>query len=242
MNRKSVMVLFATVLISMASFAQKQFYAGASAGIIVPSIINQNNYGLQELDYVVTTKMDWQVFAGYDFSKHLGLKVEFGSATLGQDYDNHEDASNDTVKRKIDLSYMQIPLLLKFRTGGETIRFFAAAGPQFDFLNSAKQEYTSKGAAFHKQLNNNANQPFDAGQEDIKDRYNSMDIMIRLDFGAEFTVLKNLVVSGGITSAYGFTDINATDYQMKDNKGTYNASQNVYGGFNVGLCYTFGGK
>jgi hypothetical protein len=79
-----------------------------------------------------------------------------------------------------------------------------------------------------------------AGEADIKDRFNSFDIMARLDFGVEVKLLPNLILNAGLTTAYGLTDINADDYQIDDHTGEYTPSHNFYGGITAGISYAFG--
>jgi hypothetical protein len=238
MTKKFTLLTLALIFTSIFLNAQSKINFGASGGMINPWIINQNNYGLDfEMDYVAKIGGNGQISIGYDFNKNIGLRLDLGYATLGQNYkDTHQGAE---FTREINLNYFQLPLLFKFRTSGETVRFYAAAGPQFDFLMSAKQKYYKNDTLYNEIiLNPINNQPVNVGQEDIKDRYESMDIMIRLDLGVEITLVKNLYLNAGMTSAYGLLDINAADYRIPDHSsGDYNPSHNVYGGFNVGINY-----
>ena len=81
------------------------------------------------------------------------------------------------------------------------------------------------------------------GQKDIKERFNSMDISFVLDLGADIFLVENMLyVSAAGRFYYGFTDINATDYQVKNYDGNYDPSHNAGGGFYLGIHYIIGGK
>ena len=237
---KKTFAVFTLALLFLAGplVAQKQFYFGLAGTGLSSVITNQNNYGLPfEMDYKVTLGAGGNVNIGFDFNNHVGLKLELGYAKLGQQY---KDTHNDTIyTRNVKLNYLQIPLLFKFRTGGEVARFYLMAGPQFNILLSASQEYFKHDSVFTRKGYPNWNKPTEIGESTITDRYNVLDIMGRLDFGVDITVAKNLFLNVGLTMAYGFMDINATAYQnpLKNPTYTYNASHNIYGGLNVGINY-----
>ena len=68
--------------------------------------------------------------------------------------------------------------------------------------------------------------------------------MGRLDLGVDIIIVKQLLLNIGVTMAYGFTDINAADFQIKNSNGNYDPSQNAYGGFTLEVNYLlpFGSK
>jgi hypothetical protein len=237
MKKTFALVLFAITLTGSV-MAQKQFYFGLAGTGLSSVITNQNNYGLPfEMDYKMTMGMGGNAIVGFDFSKNIGLKLEIGYAKLGQMY---EDTYKDTIyTRNIKLNYLQIPLMFKYRTDGEVARFFVAAGPQFNLLLSASQEYFKHDSVFTHNGVPNWNKPTEIGESSITDRYNSLDIMGRLDFGVDITVAQNLFLNVGVTMAYGFMDINASDYQNPVNNPTYtyHPSHNLYGGINFGISY-----
>jgi hypothetical protein len=180
---------------------------------------------------------------GFDFNKNIGLKLEIGFAKLGQKYSDIVTDSNNVKNnytRNVKLNYLQVPLLFKYRSNGEVARFYAMAGPQFNFLLSASQEYLKNEVTWDDEVPGNWTAPTSIGQSTITDRYNSLDVMLRIDFGIDITLAKNLFLNAGITTAYGLLDINATDWQNPFNNPdyTYNPSHNLYGGINIGINYT----
>lgn len=248
---KKLIIIFSIVLFT-ASFAsaQSQVYFGVGATGMSTWITNQNNYGAPDMDYVSRFGFAGNLNLGFDFNKHLGVKTEIGFSSLGEKY---KDATTDSTRvtfnstRDINLNYLQIPILFKFRTGGEKVRFFAAIGPQFDILMSAKQIYKLEGKEMTEPVmieNEITKQEFDMVKKDIKERYKSMHIMGRVDLGMEFQLCPHMTLDAGLSLAYGFSDINAEDYRIKDISKNYAASNNLYGGVQLGLNYMIplGGK
>lgn len=218
--------------------AQKQLYFGAGGTGISAWFINQNNYGYQDLDVKAGISYGFNANAGFDFNNNLGVKLELGFQKLGQNY--IKDIADTSFTRNIGLNYFQLPLLFKFRTGGETVKFMAAIGPQFDFLMSANQKYyyTLKDTVgefdYDKYIPGTTEL---ISEKDITNRFNSFDIQARLDLGIEIIIIKNLFIDAGFSFAYGLKDIIAPDYQYKDKNGNYNPVHNAYLGFNVGINY-----
>lgn len=228
-----VAVMFTPALL----MAQKQLYFGLAGTGLSSVITNQNNYGLPfEMDYQLTFGGAGNATIGFDFNKNIGLRLEIGFSKLGQNYkDNYKDTN---YTRKVRLNYLQLPLLFKFRTGGEVAKFYVMAGPQFNILLSASQSYLKQEVIYDEYyIPVDWSQPILIGKETITERYNPLDILGRIDFGADIRLAQNLFLNAGLTLAYGFLDINATDYQVPDKDGNYNPSHNIYGGINFGINY-----
>ncbi|MEI7896625.1 MAG: porin family protein [bacterium] len=233
---------FTTVIITMiictsSLMAQKQLYFGLAGTGLSSTFTNQNNYGQEfEMDYKVTFGGSGNVNIGFDFSNHAGLKIEAGYSKLGQ---NYTDTYKDTVyTRDVQLNYMQLPLMFKFRTGGKA-KFYVMAGPQFNFLLSAKQKYYKQGVIDTDSIYNPINnKKIKIGEETITDRYSSFDVMARLDLGVDILLGKNFFLNVGLTMAYGLLDINASSLRIPDHSsGIYHPSHNIYGGVNFGFNY-----
>jgi hypothetical protein len=237
MKKISVLLMLAFCLAGGSVMSQKQLYLGAGFTGMSTWITNENNYGRPSMDYEVTFGGSGNFNIGYDFSKNIGLKMEVGYSRLGQ---NFKDNVNDTLySRHLQLNYLQIPLLFKFKTSGQVARFYFLVGPQFGFLLSAKQTYLKNGDPDEMNVKDMKNNTHKISEETITSRFNSYDIFARIDLGVDITLVKNLVLNAGLSMGYGLTDINATDWQIKDNSGNYNPSHNIYGGVNVGICYVF---
>ena len=225
-------------LLAGSSVAQKGFYLGAGGTMMSTWMTNVNNYGLPDMDYVSTFGGGFNLNVGYDFTKNIGLKLEIGYSKLGQKL---KDNRNDTTyTRNIKMNYLMIPILFKFRTTGQIARFYFLVGPQLGYLISAKQSYYKQDQDYNEYTYNpNTNKPIKVSESTITSRFNSIDVFARIDFGADISLMPNLILNAGFSFAYGLLDVNASDYHIKNADGNYNASHNAYGGFNVGLVYCF---
>jgi hypothetical protein len=239
MKKIYFLLIIGLIALTGPAMAQKELYFGLGGTGLSSWTTNQNNYGLPfEMDYSMTFGGSGNINAGFEFNKHLGIKLEIGYSKMGQNY--KDQIGDSTYTRKIKMNYLQIPLLFKYRTGGEVAKFYFLVGPQFNLLLSANQKYLRNDTPEMGEINNpNTNKPIVIGESDIKDRYTSYDIMGRIDVGVDIEFTKNLFMNVGLTMAYGFMDINATDWRINDKDGNYNASHNIYGGFNVGINYRF---
>jgi hypothetical protein len=239
MKRSYLLLLsFSLLVLSGPLAAQSQLYFGANGSILSTWTTNQMNYGKPDMDYKLTFNPSGNINIGYDFNKNFGLILAPGYAVLGQKY---EDVINDTAySRRVSMGYVVIPLMFKFRTTGDVARFYAMAGPQFNLLVKAKQDYFKNDDISTEQVyNQNLNDWVKVGQEEITDQFESFDIMARFEVGAEFTIIDNLFLTAGISMAYGLMDINAPDWQMENADGEYNPSHNLYGGLTFGINYCF---
>lgn len=237
--KRSLIILL--VLLTTAVFGQKGFLIGAGAYYGVSGVVNQNTYGEPELDYDVPSSYGVGLNLGFRFSDHLGIRIEAGYARLGQKYFDTRTLPGDTVPanftRDIKLDYITIPVLFKYNTNGKAARFYLLAGPQIGILMGAKQEYLANGAVYFSDATDLDGNAFQVSEPDIKNRLSSIDLMARIDLGAEFTLVSNLLLNVGITMNYGFLDLNAPAFRMLDYSGNYNGSHNFYGGITLGVSY-----
>jgi hypothetical protein len=240
MKKFFILSLLAFALAGSSLFAQKQLYFGVGGTGMSTWFINQNTYDSTILDWDVKSTFSYSVNAniGFDFNKNLGVKLELGYARLGQNYTDEFNADT-LVTKNISVRYFQLPVLFKFRSSGEVAKFIFAIGPQFEFLMDAKQ-YIYINDVATDDWGNEYVVPGTTEKvytENIKERFNSMDIMARLDLGVEIVVIKNLFIDAGLSFAYGLTDINADAYQSPGSDGNYNPVHNTYVGFNIGVNY-----
>lgn len=241
------LMLICFAFITVNAQKAKKFDLGLQVGYSNTWIVNQNNYGLPELDYDPYWGLSYNLQAGYNFTNELGLFVEVGMANTGQKYKGNMN-QYDEVKRTIDMSYLNVPVLFKYTYGTTRARFRLLVGPQFGFLQTAEQTYTLDGTDINdihefkdwEMSNGEIVQP---GQKDIKERYNSTDISMVLDLGADIFVMPEMLyLSIGFRGYWGLTDINADDYQVNNFDGNYDPSHNAGGGFYLGFHYVIGGK
>ena len=249
-------VLVIAGLITVSAQKEKHFEIGAQFGYGSHWIINQNNYGLPELDYDYFWGSGYNFQAGYNFNQDMGIFVEIGVTNQGQKYkdDNYTHAVDgltirfDDVKRNIDLKYLNVPIFFKYSVGEGVGRFRLLVGPQFSFLQGAEQTYVGDGTDFadipsYQNWEMSNGKIVNVGEKEIEDRYNTMDISFVLDLGADIYVMDEILyLSAAARMYYGFMDINASDYQVKNSDNNYDPSHNAGVGFYFGVHYIIGSK
>ncbi|RYD76391.1 MAG: PorT family protein [Sphingobacteriales bacterium] len=222
-----ILVIF-SLFGTIASYAQNGLHVGIDGAFNGTFIINQNIYAdmqdQRELDYAPTFGYTAGFAAGYNFGNHFGLQAEIKHSLQGQKYADVQ--SNINIDRIVRLKYTHIPVLFKFSGGGNyATRFYVMAGPQFSFLQSAHEKYSS------------ATESYDV---DRTNRFNNRDLQLVLDLGSDFVVYKNLYASTGLRFNYGLWDINADGFKLTGPSRTSDISQNALGGIHVGLHYVIG--
>jgi len=238
---KRTFVLFFLCILALAGplSAQQRLYFGANGTLMSTWTTNQMNYGKPDMDYKLTFNPAGNINIGYDFGKNFGLIFQAGYAILGQKY---EDEINDTsYTRRVSMGYIPFTLMFKYRTTGELARFYVMAGPQFNLLIKAKQDYFRNDSTFDETITW-MDDVVKISEEDITEQFTSFDIMARVDFGVEISIIDNLFVTAGLSLGYGLLDINDPDWQMNNADGDYNPSHNTFGGFSIGINYCLNPK
>lgn len=132
------------VLCAGSVFAQPRVHLGITSGFNSTYVLDK---GLSEdLRYTATANYEWAPVGasfGIDFTNRFGLQLESIKAAQGQIYQMIETAQtvqNMIAERNIDLTYLQIPLLMKMMSGGNNAaRFNFQIGPQLSLLNSGSE-------------------------------------------------------------------------------------------------------
>ena len=132
------------VLCAGSVFAQPRIHLGLTTGFNSTYVLDK---GLSEdLRYTAKANYEWAPVGasfGVDFTKRFGLQLESIKAAQGQIYQMIETAQtvqNMIAERNIDLTYLQIPLLMKMMSGGNNAaRFNFQIGPQLSLLNSGSE-------------------------------------------------------------------------------------------------------
>lgn len=208
------------------------FHVGFGGSINSVWIINQNIYGGPEIDYAPTLGGNIMLAAGYNFTPKSGLRLEPAYSWQGQSYEGDQtiDGTKYTATRDVRLNYFLIPVLYRYTTGAGNTKFNLMVGPQLGFLLDANQEYLRDGVKVEDP----------AGKEEIKDRFNSLDIMLVADVGAQISLTADWFMTAGFRVAYGLTDMNAEDWQLENLDGVYEASKNFTAGITIGINYKIG--
>lgn len=233
---------------------QAQVFLGGDAAYFLTTIVNQNNYGFSELDYELTGKPAFGLSFGYaGFNKHhvqTGVKL----LRLGQNYSSELD--NVTHSRNVKLNYLMIPLSYKMVFGDTesnsyATRAFFSIGGYVAFLNRAETTWILDRndvslVEFHQSQNRNVN-ILDIAQlangsdlEDDKDQFESIDFGVTFNLGVRTFLSEGLALNLEFLGGYGLGDMNAEGWRLNNSSGEYDASNNAFGGVQMGLHYYFG--
>ena len=256
---KKNILLCIVCLLSLTGFAQKGFHIGASGTFSSTFIYTQNNYGtlapfakgvvrVSEMNYKITWGGSGGIVLGYNFERYVGIQAEINYNSTGQKYEDNfigpatipqgtfgSDVERVNVKRDIRLSYLRIPVLVKFTTNkGNIAKFYGAIGPQIGVRLSAKEEV--KIADYVYLPDSLAFTP--------KQKFQSMDVSIAIQLGTEIYATDHLYFNIGISGFVGLFDINGKALKDLDwyskNDVNYRKSYIANAGLVVGVHYIFG--
>ena len=219
---KNKILLFLFMLISIASFAQLKPSMGIRAGILSSGFrgntVNSFNNLLSFTNGGITTADHTGFFGGVYASVPVGtvISVEPGLYYSQKGYDINGalslkgmDFLGANAKAKLQMQYIDIPVLLKANMGG----LLLFAGPQFSYLSKASL-HTTAGALGINVLNNTM---------DATSQFNRWDAGVTGGIGYQFSNGINLVASYD----YGLSKIDANR-----NTGTYNRAVKLGLGIN----------
>ena len=202
---------------------------------------------------------------GVDFGKKFGLQLESLLANQGQIFEVIDAAETVVGERKIDASYLQLPLFLKFMSGKDSrARTNFSMGPQLAILRSGVEtiEYSAstqeipEGAAIPEGAVLNADGTYtvpevsptellsSAAEEEIR-KFRDTELQIAASFGVDIDLSRHLYLSTLIRANYSFTDMRNGDLVdfLKQNSPTDLFSQraNLAVGLQLGLNFVIGG-
>lgn len=253
---KSKLLLFSVItFMTLQLQAQTQFFAGINGGYVAKAIINQNNYGQSEMDYVQGYSPVFGLTLGVDLgNKHL-VRLEPQLLSIGQPY---EDQIGSTMLNKdVQLDYIHIPLTYTLVVNGgskgenQGVNFFITAGFYAGILNDASMDLsindqTASLFQFSTVGGGNPNTaalvallPGDGNVADYKEMYNSTDFGGIFGFGVQGFITEKLKFSAEIRTGASLGDINAETWRLNNKDGLYEPSRNLYGGLLLGLSYYF---
>ena len=161
-----------------------------------------------------------------------GYSVGLGFMNLGQNYSGV--MSEGDASRKVNLYYIQVPVMGMYGFSAFRDKKWILFGPQFMFLLHASQYFSRSGG---NPLPFPENMPI--GTTDISKRFKPVDVMLAVEIPKVFSFGsgKKLSYFFSVKTAYGLTDINSKDYQIPNSSSVYKASHNFYFGVNLGAMF-----
>ena len=238
-------IVAAIVLLLSVNQVFGQFYMGFNGGYNATAILNQNNLGFQEPDYQFTTGPSFGGTMGFQISHNTGVRMDINYVKQGQLY--KDEFWDGNLTKKIDLDYMQIPIMFEWLPFEDpNLVYLPARSPMF---------YMLSGVQFGFLLDAEIEQEWDGRQGDAptypvenKDLYKSTDLAVVIEHGVQYFYDQRWFFNAGIRCVFGITDINESEYHIDDHLynylpvGEYEPSRNGTWGLNITVAYLLGQK
>ncbi len=272
MKRISFYAFFAALLVLVTNVhAQVQVHVGATTAVNATFVLDK---GLSE-DPRYNSKITYNTAPiglnfGIDFTNKFGLSLESIQSFQGQVYEIIDVANKVKGERKIDLTYIQVPLMLRFMSGGNGgARANFNIGPQVSFLTQGVESVQTEQGIYEmpKDLDLKAvQQDFptatqtpaqaQAGTYEIPakfsddlltkkaDEFKNTEFAIATAFGLDIDIARHLYLTTQIRANYSLSDMrngDAIDAIKKGNASKlFDQRANLLVGIQLGLHYTFG--
>jgi hypothetical protein len=248
------------------SFAQVAIHVGATTAYNATFVLDK---GLSE-DPRYSSKItyNWAPIGfnfGVDFSNTFGLSLESILSHQGQIYEIIDVAEKVVGQRTIDVSYVNLPLLMRFMSGGNGgTRANFNLGPQLSLLTDASEmvQYSSSTLTFppgaelppgatniteHPDGSVTADVPAQSPKEVMSKEMNSFknaEFQIAGSFGLDIDLAKHLYLSTQIRATYSLTDMRNGDVIDAIKEGNtsdiFGQRANLAVGLQMGIHYVFG--
>ena len=234
---KKTLFGFLALLMCVPAFSQVGLEVG---GFVMPQsvwIFNKDDSDQNaRLDYVTKYSMAFGAEVGFNFAPTLGIQSGIIISKQGQDYDSDGSGAFSGnlpsswigTERTMDLTYVKIPLLLKFNSNPDAgSAFLFKIGPQLAFLTDASSSVDDVAESFNGYT--------------LEDLYEKNYIGLVMSLGARFTVAENLFLNTSFRFDGSLGDVeNKEDvdgHWLNDRP----EGRAVTGGVQVGLSYNIGG-
>jgi hypothetical protein len=260
------MLVLCFALLSFTSAYSQGIHLGLTTSMNATYVLDK---GLSEDPrYNATATYKWAPIGfnfGVDVGRKFGLSLESIMARQGQVYQIIDAAEKVRGERKIDIKTIQIPLLMKFMSGGNAgARANFNLGPQMNLLTDAVEsiqanagtyeipegaDFTSIKAEFPTATNNGNGTytlPSDVPSRDILSKkandFKKSEFAIAAAFGLDIDLSKHLYLTTQVRANYTLTDMRNGDVieELKNGGSIFGQRANLNVGMQLGLHYTLG--
>jgi len=176
--------LIALIAGSVVAQPAKSTWLTTSLGITSDWVINQNAYGNQEMEYGTKFGVTPSLGVNHYIDRKYGIGTGIAFINLGQNYQGEQSGAKAT--RKVNLNYIQVPLMVMRQLCDPQHPCWLSIGPQLMFLTSASQKYTREDG---DPLRNPEYLP--EGKTDVSKWYKPFDIMLNIGFTNLYSFRKN---------------------------------------------------
>ena len=229
---KLLLIIGLFITLVHVSFAQVQVHVGATTAYSATFVLDK---GLSE-DPRYNSTMTYNMAPigfnfGVDFTNKFGLSLESILSNQGQVYEIINAAEQVVGERKIDLKYMNLPLLMRFMSGGNGgARANFNIGPQLSFLTEASETMQFEAGDYTipddpefvipegGTDNGDGTYNIPEGQEEPTEIYSkalnnfkTTEFQIAAAFGLDIDLSKHLYLTTQIRANYSLTDMKNGD-------------------------------
>ena len=202
---------------------------------------------------------------GLELGKKFGLSLESILSKQGQVYQMIDAYEKVKGERKIDLSYLQLPLLMKFMGGGNGgARGNFNFGPQLSILTNAVESIQANAGTFEipqgvdfaaiqaefptavQNSDGTYTLPSDVPSRDLLTKkandFKNSEFSLATAFGLDIDLSKHLFLTTQIRATYSLTDMRNGDVieQLKSGGNIFANRANLLVGMQIGLHYMLG--
>jgi len=227
-------------MLSLYLYAQQvhSLWLNGAAGLNSNWILNQNAYGNPEMEYSTSFGFTCGVGVSYFISRGCGMSGSVLLTQMGQNYSGMQAGA--LAKRKVQLIYLEFPLLVMRQIPNMRYPTWISAGPDIMILTKARQEYNRDQGG--TQLPNEEGM----ADGDITERFKPVDIALNFSLNrmVELNYFRSIMLLFSINSSLRLLDINSNEWQIPNTQNIYQPSHNFYIGAKIGLMFKvarFGG-
>jgi hypothetical protein len=204
---------------------------------------------------------------GIDLGRKFGISLEGIKSKQGQIYEMVDTFEKVKGQRKIDLSYLQLPMLFRFMSGGNGgARANFNIGPQLSLLTDARESIEASAGTFEipdgvdfasiqtefptavENADGTYTLPAEVPSRDILTKkandFNNTEFSIAGAFGLDIDLSKHIFLTTQIRATYSLTDMRNGDVIEKIKRGDsgdiFGQRANLLVGFQLGVHYMFG--
>lgn len=266
--KRLVILCLSIFTVTTVSAQLVQVHFGATTAVNATYVLDK---GLSEDPrYNSTATYQWAPIGfnfGVDLGRKFGLSLEGIKSKQGQIYDMIDKFEEIKGKRKISLDYLQLPMLLRFMSGGNGgARANFNLGPQLSLLTDAREtieanagtftipegvDFESIQQEFPTATNNGDGTyqlPSDIPSTDILTKkandFKNTEFSIAGAFGLDIDLSKHLYLTTQVRATYSLTDMRNGDVIEKikngDSADIFGQRANLLVGVQLGLHYMLG--
>jgi hypothetical protein len=244
-----------------------QVHLGATTAVNATYVLDK---GLSEDPrYNSTATYQWAPIGfnfGVDFGRKFGLSLEGIKSKQGQIYEMIDAYEKIKGQRKISLDYLQLPMLMRFMSGGNGgARANFNLGPQLSLLTDARETIEAQAGDYQipegmdfasiqqefPQASDNGDGTYtipNMPSQDVFTKkandFKNTEFSIAGAFGLDIDLSKHLFLTTQVRATYSLTDMRNGDVIEKikngDSADIFGQRANLLVGVQLGLHYMFG--